>query len=78
MAEAALGLPVRIGFPKRDKRMQRDYEESNVCHRGRACALWVSCRMRTRMFCPDTFTGIFGKMKEWVKGIFNIKKEGTI
>jgi hypothetical protein len=21
-------------------------------------------------FCPDTVTGVFGKMKDWVKGIF--------
>ena len=69
MAEAALGLPVRIGFP------QGVEGPGSVLHNpmyatGAGLVLYALETEAGRVFSADTFTGIFGKMKEWVKGIF--------
>lgn len=69
MAETALGLPVRIGFPK--KISGSDNIMNNPMYAtGAGLVLYGFETAASRIFSPDTFTGIFGKMTEWVKGIF--------
>lgn len=69
MAEAALGLPVRIGFPKKIGGPE-DIVHNPMYATGAGLVLYGFETEEGRVFYPDTFTGIFGKMKEWVKGIF--------
>jgi cell division protein FtsA len=69
MAEAVLGLPVRIGFPK-DIKGCKDIINSPMYATGVGLVLYGSATESGRVFYPDAFTGIFGKMKDWVKGIF--------
>jgi cell division protein FtsA len=69
MAEAMLGLPVRIGFP------QTTEGPGSILHNpmyatGAGLVLYAHETETGQVFSPDTFIGIFGKMKEWVKGIF--------
>jgi cell division protein FtsA len=69
MAEAVLGLPVRIGFPK-DIKGCKDIINSPMYATGVGLVFYGSDTESGRVFYPDAFTGIFGKMKDWVKGIF--------
>ena len=69
MAEAVLGLPVRIGFPK-DIKGCKDIINNPMYATGVGLVLYGSETESGREFYPDAFTGIFGKMKDWVKGIF--------
>jgi len=69
MAEAVLGLPVRIGFPK-DIKGCKDIINNPMYATGVGLVLYGSDTKSGRVFYPDAFTGIFGKMKDWVKGIF--------
>ncbi len=69
MAEAILGLPVRIGFPK-DIKGCRDIINNPMYATGAGLVLYGLETESGRVFYPDAFTGIFGKMKDWVKGIF--------
>ena len=69
MAEAVLGLPVRIGFPK-DIKGCKDMINNPMYATGVGLVLYGSDTESGRVFYPDAFTGIFGKMKDWVKGIF--------
>ncbi len=69
MAEAVLGLPVRIGFP-RDVEGCRDVINNPMYATGAGLVLYGFEAESDRAFYPDTFTGIFGKMKDWVTGIF--------
>jgi cell division protein FtsA len=69
MAEAALGLPVRIGFPKKISGPE-NIMNNPMYATGAGLVLHGFETEAGRVFSPDTFTGIFGKMKEWVKGIF--------
>src|SRR4030042_653289 len=69
MAEAVLGLPVRIGFPK-DIKGCKDIINNPMYATGVGLVLYGSETESDRVFYPDAFTGIFGKMKDWVKGIF--------
>ncbi|NCO67580.1 MAG: cell division protein FtsA [Nitrospirae bacterium CG_4_10_14_0_8_um_filter_41_23] len=69
MAEAVLGLPVRIGFPKYIKGC-KDIINNPIYATGVGLVLYGSDTESGRVFYPDVFTGIFGKMKDWVKGIF--------
>ena len=69
MAEAVLGLPVRIGFPK-DIKGCKDIINNPMYATGVGLVLYGSDTESDRVFYPDAFTGIFGKMKDWVKGIF--------
>ncbi len=69
MAEAVLGLPVRIGFPK-DIKGCKDIINNPMYATGVGLVLYGSETESGRVFYPDAFTGIFGKMKDWVKGIF--------
>jgi len=69
MAEAVLGLPVRIGFPE-DIKGCKDIINNPMYATGVGLVLYGSDTKSGRVFYPDAFTGIFGKMKDWVKGIF--------
>jgi cell division protein FtsA len=69
MAEAVLGLPVRIGFPK-DMKACRDIINNPMYATGVGLVLYGSDTKSGKVFYSDAFTGIFGKMKDWVKGIF--------
>jgi cell division protein FtsA len=69
MAEAVLGLPVRIGFPK-DIEGCKGIINNPMYATGVGLVLYGFETESSRVFYPDAFTGIFGKMKDWVKGIF--------
>jgi cell division protein FtsA len=69
MAEAVLGLPVRIGFPK-EIRGCREIISNPMYATGAGLVFFGFNTESNRVFYHDTFTGIFGKMKDWVKGIF--------
>ena len=69
MAEALLGLPVRLGFPK-DLEGCKDIINNPMYATGVGLVLYGLETESSRVFYPDAFTGIFGKMKDWVKGIF--------
>ncbi len=69
MAEAVLGLPVRIGFPN-DIKGCKNIVNNPMYATGVGLVLYGLETESGRVFYPDAFTGIFGKMKDWVKGIF--------
>ena len=69
MAEAVLGLPVRIGFPN-DIKGCKNIVNNPMYATGVGLVLYGLETESDRVFYPDAFTGIFGKMKDWVKGIF--------
>jgi cell division protein FtsA len=69
MAEAVLGLPVRIGFPKEIKGC-RDIINNPMYATGLGLVLYGLETESNRVFYSDAFTGIFRKMKDWVRGIF--------
>lgn len=68
-AETALGLPVRIGLPQKITGHEA-IKHNPMYATGAGLVLYGFESEAGRDFYPDTFTGIFGKMKEWVKGIF--------
>jgi cell division protein FtsA len=76
LAGMALEMPVRIGFPRNVKGCD-DIVDSPMYATGAGLVLYGSDTAPSRVFYPDTFTGIFRKMKEWMKGIFLIKKGGS-
>ncbi len=69
MAEAVLGLPVRIGFPKYVKGCT-DIINNPMYATGVGLVHYGLETGSNRVFYPDVFTGIFGRMKDWVEGIF--------
>ncbi len=69
MAEAVLGLPVRIGFPKY-VRGCTDIINNPMYATGVGLVHYGLETGSNRVFYPDVFTGIFGRMKDWVEGIF--------
>jgi cell division protein FtsA len=69
MAETLLGLPVRIGFP-RDIRGYADIMNNPIYATGAGLVLYGYGSEPVRTFSSDAFTGVFGKMKDWVKEIF--------
>lgn len=69
MAERILGLPVRIGFPL-EIRGAKDIINNPIYATGTGLVLYGFHSELNREFSPVTFNGIFGKMKDWVKGIF--------
>lgn len=69
IAEAVLGMPVRIGFPKK----MSGYKEimnNPMYATGVGLVFYGFDTESGGVFHADTFTGIFAKMKDWVKGIF--------
>jgi cell division protein FtsA len=69
VAKAVLGMPVRIGFPQKTD----GYDEvvnNPMFATGVGLVFYGLDAESGRMSCADTFTGIFGTMKDWVKGIF--------
>ncbi len=69
MAERILGLSVRIGFPL-EIRGRKDIINNPIYATGTGLVLYGFHSELNREFYPVTFNGIFGKMKDWVKGIF--------
>ena len=69
MAETVLGLPARIGFPKKMCGPE-NIVRNPMYSTGAGLVLYGFETEGGRVFYADTFTGVFGKMKEWVKGIF--------
>lgn len=69
ITEVVLGLPVRIGTPKYVTG-GRDIINNPMYATGVGLVLYGIEAESSRGFYPDVFTGVFGKMKDWVKGIF--------
>lgn len=69
MAETLLGLPVRIGFP-RDIRGCADIMNNPIYATGAGLVFYGYGSEPGRTFSSDVFTGVFGKMKDWVQEIF--------
>lgn len=69
MAEAVLGLPVRTGFP-RGIAGCTEITGNPMYATGAGLVLYGFETDSNRGFYSDAFTGIFGKMKDWVAGIF--------
>lgn len=69
VAERVLGLPVRIGFPRQIKGC-REIAENPMYATGAGLVFYGYHTDADKEFCPDMVTGVFGKMKDWVKGIF--------
>jgi cell division protein FtsA len=69
VAEGVLGLPVRIGFPRQIKGC-REIAENPMFATGAGLVFYGYHSNMDREFCPDMATGVLGKMKDWVKGIF--------
>jgi cell division protein FtsA len=69
MAETLLGLPVRIGFP-RDIKGCADIMNNPIYATGAGLVLYGYGSEPGKTFSSDAFTGVFGRMKGWVKEIF--------
>jgi cell division protein FtsA len=69
MAESVLGLPVRIGTPGYVTG-GKDMINNPMYATGVGLVLYGIESGSKRGLYPDVFTGVFGKMKDWVKGIF--------
>ena len=69
MAEALLGLPVRIGTP-RCVTGGKEMVNNPMYATGVGLVLYGIESESKRGLYPDVFTGVFGKMRDWVKGIF--------
>ena len=69
VAEGVLGLPVRIGLPRQIKGC-REIAENPMYATGAGLVFYGYHADADQEFCPDMVTGVFGKMKDWVKGIF--------
>jgi cell division protein FtsA len=69
MAETLLGLPVRIGFPRHIKG-RADIMNNPIYATGAGLVLYGCGSEPGRTFSSDAFTGVFGKMKDWVKEVF--------
>ncbi len=69
LAESILELPVRIGSPA-GIRGSDEIMKNPMYATGTGLVLYGFHAESGRELYPATFTGIFGKMREWVKGIF--------
>jgi cell division protein FtsA len=69
IAEVLLGLPVRIGFPENIKRCEGSIHNP-IYATGVGLVLYGFTTVSNRKIYHDTFAGIVGKMKGWVKEIF--------
>jgi len=76
VAEEVLGLPVRIGFPNKIKKCKGNINNPMYAT-GVGLTLYGFAAEANRVIYPDafegTFTGVFGKMREWVAGILHKK-----
>jgi cell division protein FtsA len=75
MAEAAWGLPVRLGGPM-DIHGVQDMLNNPICSAGAGLVLHGFEASSERMYSTDAVRGVFGKIKDWSKEIFKIKKGG--
>jgi cell division protein FtsA len=69
MAEAVLGLPVRIGFPIHVEGCP-EIMENPMYATGTGLVFHAFDAEPDRGFSFNTFSGVFGKMRDWVAGIF--------
>ncbi len=69
LAAEIFGLPVRIGMPSKISG-PKEFTCNPMYSTGIGLVLYGYNTEREMEIYPATFTGIFGKMKEWVKGIF--------
>ena len=69
LAETMLYVPVRIGSPA-GMRGAAEIVRNPMYATGTGLVLYGFNTKACRDFNPATYTGIFGKMKDWVKGIF--------
>jgi cell division protein FtsA len=69
MAEAVLGLPVRIGFPK-DIKGCKGITNNPMYATGVGLVLYGLNTGPNGVSYSDAFAGIFGKMKNWAMGMF--------
>lgn len=75
VAEAAWGLPVRIGSPLNIHGVE-DMANNPGCSTGAGLVLFGFEALSDRACSRDAVTGIFGKVKDWAKEIFRLKKGG--
>lgn len=75
MAEAAWGLPVRLGGPMNIHGVQ-DMLNNPICSAGAGLVLHGFEASSERMYSADAVRGVFGKIKDWAKEILKIKKGG--
>ncbi|MEW6067075.1 MAG: cell division protein FtsA [Nitrospirota bacterium] len=73
MAEAVLGLPVRIGFPMRINGY-REIINHPMYATGVGLVLYGMETESNRAIYHDAFAGIFGKMKDWVEEFLDKKR----
>jgi cell division protein FtsA len=69
LAEAVLGLPVRIGSPSHVKG-QASFAQNPVYSCGVGLMTCAAESDSNRIFLPEVFSDVFGIMKDWVKGVF--------
>jgi cell division protein FtsA len=69
IAAAVLGMPVRTGYP-RNIRGYKEIMNNPMYATGVGLVFYGFDTESDGVFHADTFTGIFAKMKDWVKGIF--------
>ncbi len=75
MAEAAWGLPVRLGSPVNANGVP-EIEDNPGCSTGAGLVLYGFAGLPDKLSASDAVAGIFGRMKDWARGIFKIKKGG--
>lgn len=68
MAETVLGLPIKAGLPGCVAGCE-EIINNPIYATGAGLVLYGFNSESDRVICPDSFTGIFGKMKDLVKGI---------
>ncbi len=69
LAESHLCLPVRVGVPLNISGL-KEILESPVYSTGIGLIKYVTHSDFDRMFSTEIFTGVFTKMKDWVKSVF--------
>lgn len=68
MAEAVLGLPVRIGTPSNVTGLNA--RTANPMYAtGVGLISFNKTSMSNRIFLPEVFSGVFGMMKDWMRGV---------
>ncbi len=68
MAEAVLGMPVRIGVPSKVSGLN-DKMANPMYATGVGLITFNKTSMSNRILLPDVVSGVFGMMKGWMKGV---------
>jgi cell division protein FtsA len=74
-AENRWNVPVRLGSLTDIQRLQ-DMANNPGCATGAGLVLYAFDALSNRLCAQDLVTGVFGKMKDWAKELFKIKKGG--